>query len=385
MNRTILLLVAAMVAVNTVTAHNSIGNESINDDRETKTQVKAFEHLDLSLTVGSTGIGFDLAMPVNNLLQVRTGATFMPKIQRTMSFGVQVGTYTNDPNLSAEENKKLEMQTYQNRFNKLNGILENILGYKVDDQVDMLGNPTFNQFKLFVDIFPFKNKKWHITAGFYLSGRKVADAYNTTYDMTSLMAVTTYNSMYYKSLAEEPLISYGEVNIHNSEMSEKFRSYGRMAMHIGDFKHDIYAKEDIYYEYSEVDPVFGEYVVDKNGREIKKGSLRFAKGEKMYNAGDAYRMVPDKDNMVRAKAIANAFKPYLGFGYGGYIDKSKRTQLSFDCGVMFWGGVPEITTHDGINLFDLDNVRSSVKRYLDIIDNFSVYPVMELRISQRLF
>lgn len=85
MNRTILLLVAAMVAVNTVTAHNSIGNESINDDRETKTQVKAFEHLDLSLTVGSTGIGFDLAMPVNNLLQVRTGATFMPKIQRTMN------------------------------------------------------------------------------------------------------------------------------------------------------------------------------------------------------------------------------------------------------------------------------------------------------------
>ena len=70
-------------------------------------------------------------------------------------------------------------------------------GYEVEDHVDMLGKPTMNNFKLLLDIFPFKNNKhWHFTAGFYWGPSQFAKADNTTEAMTSLLAVGIYNRMY---------------------------------------------------------------------------------------------------------------------------------------------------------------------------------------------
>lgn len=356
-----------------------------------------FNRLDLSVTAGSTGIGFDLSMPVVKDVEIRAGGTFMPHFEKTMHFGVEVGELTREEyqtkyvDLLTEGSKPMsyeewKKQTSGSRFDKLNGIMEDFLGYKVDDQVDMIGSPTFNNFKMMVDVHPFKNKNWHFTAGFYLSDKRAAKAVVAIYDMPSMMAVSTYNSMYYRAIAEEPMISYGDINIYNPVLNEKFKNYGRMTMHVGDFSHDVYAQEDVFYEYTEVDPIFGEYVIDANGREVVKGGLRYQKGEKMYSAGDAYRMVPDDDYMVKANAYVNRFKPYLGFGYGGYVDKYKRTRLSFDCGAMFWGGVPKFITHDGVDLInDLVNVKSSIQKYLDFASNFPVYPVLEFRISQRIF
>lgn len=340
-----------------------------------------FDHLDFSLTGGSTGIGFDLAMPVVEDVQVRAGATFMPTFHKRMNFPIEIGEP--NPSLSKDENAELQ----ESRFEKLSGLLYDFMGVEVNNKVDMIGEPTFSNFKFLVDVFPFKeNKKWYVTAGFFLGGNRFAKAYNTTEDMASLLGVVSYNSMYYKALAQEPLVSYGDMDVYFPELYDKIVGYGRMTMHVGDFSHDIYAKEDVYYDYTELDPDFLEPVIDANGREIKKGNLRYAKGEKMYSKGDPYRMVPDEDCMIKANAYVNCFRPYIGFGYGSFIDKDQRTSVSFDCGMMFWGGVPKVVTHDGVDLRnDLTNVRRSVQNYLNMINKFPVYPVLSLRITQRLF
>ena len=39
-----------------------------------------------------------------------------------------------------------------------------------------------NNFKLLVDVHPFRNKNWHVTTGFYWGPSKVAKAENAVYD-----------------------------------------------------------------------------------------------------------------------------------------------------------------------------------------------------------
>ena len=47
-------------------------------------------HLDASVTVGSTGLGFDLAMPIGEYVQLRTGAAFFPHVKLKMTYGLEM-------------------------------------------------------------------------------------------------------------------------------------------------------------------------------------------------------------------------------------------------------------------------------------------------------
>ncbi len=302
-----------------------------------------FNHLDGSITLGTTGIGVDLAMPVGNIVQVRTGFTFFPHYEQTMNFGVQVGDDT-DP---AVQNEK---------FNKLSKTLNEMFAFEVDRDVDMKGKPTVKNFKLLVDVFPFRNKHWHVTAGFYWGSSTIATAENAAYDATSLVSVAIYNKMYerveasyesYKRFLEGdpadlvPYIKVGDQElVASEELYNKFKHYGRMGVHIGDYKD-----------------------------------------------GTPYIMEPDENNMVSCKIKANSFRPYLGFGYGGRLSKrSDRNWVSFDCGAMFWGGTPKIITHEGVDLArDVTNIGGKVGRYVDFFKAFKVYPVLEVRFTHRIF
>ena len=53
--------------------------------------VKPVSHLDFSLTTGSTGLGFDVSMPINDVFSLRAGYAFMPHVKHMMHFGVDVG------------------------------------------------------------------------------------------------------------------------------------------------------------------------------------------------------------------------------------------------------------------------------------------------------
>lgn len=353
-----------------------------------------FNHLDIGITLGSTGVGVELSSPIGPMVRMRAGATYIPHFTKALHYDFQIGSYTPDPNLSDKENAILEQKMYQQRFEKLNSLLYSMMSMKVDDNVTVDGEPSFNNAKILFDVMPFKDKRWHFTAGVYISDRRIAKARNTAEATRSLVALNAYNNMYYKACGDEPMIEYGDIWVYNPEISKKFLNYGEISAYVGRFKHDVYATEKVYYTYSTVDPVWGdpikETVIDKNGnpveRAMKKGELRYDVGDRMFSAGDAYRMLPDEECMVRANAYANAVKPYVGFGYGGFIDRYQRTKLSVDCGVMFWGGRPSVITHDGVDLVrDLYDLNSSVDRYVKIVKALPVYPVIELKISQRIF
>lgn len=339
-----------------------------------------FNHLDVSFTAGSTGLGFDLAMPVGNYVQVRSGGTFMPHFDYKMKFGIQVG---DDPAESAY------------RFERLSGILGAFSGCKVKDHVDMIGSPTFNNFKLLVDVFPLENKKWHVTAGIYVGGSKIAKSYNTPEAVSSLAAVSMYNNMYWNIYNEEPVFrdeKYGTFEFP-PEVNNAFLYYGTMSMVVGYFKEDYYAKGDVLYThdvYQYDEDGFVEY--DNEGNKIclhhagDPNDPEFRKGDFMYHKGDAYRMYPDIDNMVRANALVNKVRPYIGIGYSTDLTRDKNLSFSVDCGAMMWGGSPKLVTHEGIDMAkDLERINGQVDRYVKIFNRFKCFPVLELRLSHRLF
>ena len=295
-----------------------------------------FQHLDASLTLGTTGIGFDVSSPITDWAQVRAGFSFMPHFHPMMRFEVQVG---DNPSESAM------------KFQNLSKALQEMTGYQVNNSVDMIGEPTYYNFNLLFDVFPFRqNKHWHFTAGFYWGNSKIAKAYNTTEDMPSLVAVGIYNNMYEKAIRREPFIVVnmnGGTYVYTEDVElqdtyyEKFSQYGRMGVRLG------------------------EYVSD----------------------GTPYIIEPDENSMVKAEVMANSFKPYLGFGYGGRLFKGNdKYKISFDCGALFWGGAPSIIAHDGTDLAkDVKIVNGKTRDYVEFIKNFKVFPIINLRITRSLF
>lgn len=343
----------------------------------------AQKNIDLGVTLGTEGVGLDLSVPVvKKWVNVRAGFTYMPHFNATMHFGFEAG----DESMSQEEKNQ--------QFDKLSGMLYDMIGTKVDKDVDMVGTPKFHNFKFLVDVTPFRNKNWHLTTGFYWGPSRIAYAENALYDATSLVSTSFYNSMYDRVLNsynnmysewETPYISIGGQKLYaDEELYNKFKSYGRMKV------------------------LLGEYV----------------------DTGSPCYVEPDENNMMTARVKVNNFRPYLGFGYGGRLFKnSDRYKISFDAGVMFWGGSPKVLVtasetietkgqfvqdvdEDGkpvedwmgepimiqvteatvthvkreVDLArDLKNVRGKVGDYVDVMKSFKVYPVISLRISRTLW
>lgn len=317
---------------------------------------KWIKNVDASVTLGTTGVGVDVAVPLSNVVSVRTGFTWMPRFHATMNFGVQVG----DEILSEAEQSA--------KFNRLADMLEEYTGTRVGSDIDMVGTPTMNNFKLLVDVHPFRNKNWHLTTGFYWGPSKIAKAENAVYDGTSLVAVSMYNNLYerVKNSYENfvPYMNMGDQQLYaGKDLYDKFMGYGRMGVNLGTL-------ED----------------------------------------GTPFRLEPDANNNVSASIRVNSFKPYLGFGYGGKLFKGcDRYYVSFDAGILFWGGTPKIMTNDiqtvtfspnedytaavknvttepGIDLAkDVKDVPGKVGDYVKFFKGFKVYPVVELRLTRRIW
>ncbi len=307
-----------------------------------------FQHLDISLTAGTTGIGIDVASPVGKYVQLRAGYEFMPRFTKRMEFDL---TINGEPAIVYDEQGYKQETT----FTQMNDFLYELTGYDVEDHVDMIGKPTINNFKFLVDVYPFQqNKHWHFTAGFYWGPSRFAYAENAIEFMRTLNAVGIYNQMYNKAVNGEPLIKYEGVSLEvPEELNKKIQKMGRLGFAVGYFKHDI---------------------VDGAGNVIHK-------------AGERYIVEPDDRGMVTVTAKSNSFKPYLGFGYGGRLAKNRDDwHVSFDCGAMFWGGTPDLYMHDGINLIeDVERVSGQVGTYVDLFKAFKVFPVLSFRITKRIF
>ena len=284
MRRLVVVAMTALLPVMSAMAQNSAGRLSL------------FNHLDAAVTMGTTGLGVDLSAPVGDYVALRTGFAFMPRFEYKMSFGIQVGEF-------AESKYDAAGNRVETKFDRMAGLLKDITGYEVKDHVDMIGKPSFYNFKLMVDVFPFKkNKHWHVTAGCYWGPAKIADAYNTTESMPSLMAVSIYNNIYDKLKAGEPLITYQgtELNIENETIKNRILTYGRMGMHLGDWKYNMVATHD---------QGDGKYTPSWMPDDV------VSEEDIVYRQGTPYMMEPDKDLMAKATMKVNRFRPYVGFGY----------------------------------------------------------------------
>lgn len=307
-----------------------------------------FNHLDLGVTLGTTGIGLDAAMPVGDYVKLRTGFEVMPRFNYDMNFGVESfdGTGTSID---------------QSTFNRMAEVLYGLTGFKVDQNVTMKGKPTMWNFKFMVDVYPFKNNKhWHFTAGFHWGPSKIAEAVNAQEDSPSLFAVGMYNHIYDVAYADwvldipTPLIeteTTGAVYMDPS-MEKTILSMGRMGIPIGKYSHDM---------------------TDAQGNVHKKG--------------ETYYMQPNENSMVTVDARTNSFKPYLGVGYEGRLIKGNDNyKIGFDAGLMFWGGTPSIITHDGTDLVhDVEDINGKVGDYVKLIKGVKVFPVLNLRITRTIF
>ena len=335
-----------------------------------------FQHLDVSVTLGTTGIGFDVASPVTEWAQLRLGYEFMPRFTKRMPFEM---TINGQPARSYDEDGNRQ----ETRFDKLRDFMYSFTGFDIDDHVDMIGKPTLNNFKFLVDVFPFKeNKHWHFTAGFYWGASKFAEAVNSTEAMVSLVSAGIYNKMYTSAINGDPLITFDPnqfptlsgVGIEMPpQVRQKFIDYGDMGFAVGYFSHDITDADG--------NVLVSKMMVDSKGNTVQR----------------PYIVEPDEDGMVRATATSNSFKPYLGFGYGGNLLKKRDDwKISFDCGAMFWGGTPNLVVYHGLKLpdgtyrdvsltEDVENIDGKVGTYVDLFKAFKVYPVLSLRVTKRIF
>ena len=335
-----------------------------------------FQHLDVSVIVGTAGIGIDLATPVTEWAQLRLGYEFMPRFTKRMSFEM---TINGQPARSYDEDGNRQ----ETRFDKLKEFMYSFTGYDIEDHVDMIGKPTLNNFKFLVDVFPFKNNKhWHFTAGFYWGSSKFAEAVNSTEAMVSLVSAGIYNKMYTSAKNGDPLITFDpnqfpSLNGVGIEMPEevrkKFLDYGDMGFSVGYFSHDITDADG--------NVLISKTMVDTKGKTVRR----------------PYIVEPDEDGMVRATASSNSFKPYLGFGYGGNLLKKRNDwKISFDCGAMFWGGTPNLVIYHGLKLpdgtyrdvsltEDVVNIGGQVGSYVKVFKALKVYPVLSLRVTKRIF
>lgn len=317
-------------------------------------------HLDLAVTAGSTGIGFQLAMPINKYLGVRAGASFMPHFKYPLTFTAQIG-----------DGDQMAGDGQQTRFQRMAELLEGFVGQAVDDQVDMVATPNMNQAHLLLDLKPFHDKRWHITTGFYAGNSKIGHCINRPHETSSLFAINLYNRLYEKN---------GEIAMGVSlppEILLRIMSYGRAGFPVGYYVNDVVYQEDIWGQEEAYDDFGDIYLEDV---------IIHAKGEIIHRKGDVYLMAPHDDNTAFADAFVDKFRPYFGFGYSDNLDSRGRWKVGFDAGVMFWGGAPRLIDHSGLDLmYDVENIDGQVGRYVEIARHAKAFPVIELKISRRLF
>ncbi|MCD8288986.1 MAG: hypothetical protein LUC26_03615 [Prevotella sp.] len=139
-SRAILTILAAALAVSAVAQEQAVSQEQADNNM--------FNHLAAGITVGTPGIGADVAAPIGNYVQVRAGFATFPQIKYSTSLDVYV----------PEE--------------------ATTVGYNIPGEVEVEGKTGFTNGKILVDVFPFKRSSFHVTAGAYFGGSTVVKVGN---------------------------------------------------------------------------------------------------------------------------------------------------------------------------------------------------------------
>ena len=137
---------------------------------QTRAENNIFNHLGAGFELGTTGIGWEVAAPITDWVQVRAGMAIMPSF-KVKNIGVKV-------NVTNEQWNQVESLA--------GGTVEKPTDVKIDGKI------TKTDFKLLFDFFPIKTSSFHITAGFYAGKSQLLEVY-TTNNQDAMSAITKYN------------------------------------------------------------------------------------------------------------------------------------------------------------------------------------------------
>lgn len=287
-----------------------------------------FKHLEMSVTLGTTGVGIDVAAPICDFLQVRLGYDYMLPFKQEFEMPLAGG---GQAARQYDENGNRKVTP----FNEIADYMYQKSGYELEDHIQMEGKLTMNNLKLLFDIYPLAyNKHLHITAGVYWGPSQFAKAEKGSGADVTLSYMASYNSMYEQASADDAI-----------------KKYGRLDLYPGDYDHDF----------------------------VTKGV--------MHKKGDPYLMQPTEDGSVTIQAKSWTVKPYLGVGYTGRLIKSRDDwKVSAALGVMLWGGTPLQQTNEGTDLSTkVCNVKGTLGHRVALVEALKVYPVLSVRFAKTLF
>lgn len=335
-------------------------------------------HLDVGVNVGSMGIGFDLTMPIGDYVRVRTGYSFMPGFKIRSKFSVGTSNPSASKSVIQKFNDKkgridswlAELENHKDhpKYEYFKGLLEDARDITLHDYISMEMKPNLHQFKLLVDVMPFKNNKhWTFTAGFLIGSPYVGSACNAEWESLPLRGLNAYNDIY-KEICKQ------EFNL-KPEWDNEIKKAGVAGFPLGEFAN-----------------------------------------------GDKAIMVPSADNTARGIMKISNFRPYLGCGYNTSLSKNEKWKLNVDAGVMFFCGKPKVYVNNVYRISkdfvfdddnwqydivrpnedmtdfvvdeplqdvdlvnDLHNIPGKVGNLVNTISKFKVYPNISIGISYRLF
>ena len=93
-----------MMSIVSAKAQNDVGTYHGSDIYTAGDEYRnKFNHLDVAVTTGTTGIGVELAMPASDMVQIRAGFAIMPSFKTDMNFRVGL---KNDPEKDKKKDDK---------------------------------------------------------------------------------------------------------------------------------------------------------------------------------------------------------------------------------------------------------------------------------------
>lgn len=287
-----------------------------------------FRHLEASLTVGTSGVGIDLAVPICSFLQLRAGYDYMPRFKKNFNMNLAGGG-------QAARQYNEAGNRIRTPFDKIAQYMYEQTGMELEDHIVMTGRLTMNNLKLLLDIYPLAyDKHWHLTAGVYWGPAEMAQNVVSSEGKTMIALMQDYNESY-----------------HAAGEGDAIKGYGRLTLYPGNYSHDI------------------------------------TQGLTLHKKGDPYLPEPTAEGNVSVSVRSNPVKPYLGIGYTGrLVSRRDDWKISAEVGAMLWGGTPSQNMHDGMNLSkDVTDIPGSLGDYVSVIEKLKVYPVLSVRIAKTLF
>lgn len=284
-------------------------------------------HVGFGVGVGTTGIDIDASATFNKWVGVRAGVDIMPKIKVNKGFNLK----TEDANKQVSQltNEIIELNRRLAAAGMQTVDLSQYPGGNLPNRLDTQGKLNNTTGHFLIDVHPF-GTSFRVTVGAYFGPSEVITVYNK--EDGFLAPITAYNSAI--------------INANSASADPNVKQ------------------------------VVNQYNLKMIGAEL----------------GD-YFVTPDPaDNGdVKAYAMVNSFRPYLGLGFGRSVPKG-RIGCQFDLGVQFWGKpevfVPTYNKTTGSyqsEKIDPENAGDDAGKVLKTISKISVYPVLNFRLVGRIF